>query len=372
MSAAQHTPAASAKRGRAAAVAALRPSYQADLARGTGRFFDSRRADCPWCGSTRLRERLRTPDLFQRKPGRFHLDECQRCGHVFQNPRLNGAGLEFYYRDFYDGLGEKDLDGVFTGPGRERMYRRRAESLKPFDRTPRNWLDVGTGHGHFCATARTVFPATAFDGLDFSAGIELAERAGRIDRGFRGSFTELSRRELAAGYDAVSMYHYLEHSTDPRGELRAAWRAVRPGGHLLIEVPDPASRLARVLGRWWLPWLQPQHLNFLPVANLRRELTALGFTVVAEEHAEPHDTVDLLGAVWLSLNAVAPPEDAPWLATPTDRVHRLLRAAILLAGVPALLLATTLDRLLVKPLAHRLGLSNAYRVIARRPETPPG
>ncbi|KAK1184708.1 class I SAM-dependent methyltransferase [Streptomyces sp. NBS 14/10] len=354
---------ASKKGDRAAAVAALRPRYADDLARGTDRFFEPRRSDCPWCGSARLEERLRTTDLFQHKPGGFRLDRCRDCGHVFQNPRLSGEGLEFYYRDFYDGLGEKDMGGLFAG--RRKTYVRRAESLRPFAETPGNWLDVGTGHGHFCEAARAVFPGTLFDGLDLSAGVELAERAGRVTRGIRGGFVERVT-ELADGYDVVSMFHYLEHSTDPRGELRAARRALRPGGHLLIDVPDPESRFSRLLGRWWLPWLQPQHLHFVPVANLRKELSGLGFTVVAEEHAGPHDPVDLLGAVWLLLNAAAPPEDQPWLAQPPGRARRLLRTAIVLAGVPALLVTAALDHFLIRPLAGRRQLSNAYRVIARR------
>ncbi|MFD8870952.1 class I SAM-dependent methyltransferase [Streptomyces sp. NPDC059590] len=348
---------------RAAAVAALRPRYAADLARGTERLFEPRRTDCPWCGSDRLEERLRTTDLFQHKPGGFGLDRCRDCGHVFQNPRLSGEGLEFYYRDFYDGLGEKDMGGLFAG--RRKTYVRRAESLRPFAKAPENWLDVGTGHGHFCEAARAVFPGTLFDGLDLSAGVELAERAGRVARGIRGGFVERVA-ELADGYDVVSMFHYLEHSTDPRGELRAARRVLRPGGHLLIDVPDPESRFARLLGRWWLPWLQPQHLHFVPVANLRRELSGLGFTVVAEEHAGPHDPVDLLGAVWLLLNAVAPREEQPWLSSPPGRFRRALRTATVLAGVPVLLATAALDHLVIRPLAGRRHLSNAYRVVARR------
>ncbi|MEU5269200.1 hypothetical protein AB0G77_11765 [Streptomyces hygroscopicus] len=92
---------------------------------------------------------------------------------------------------------------------------------------------------------------------------------------------------------------------------------------------------------------------------------AFGFTVLAEEHREPSDTVDLLGAVWLSLNAVIPPDDAPSLPRPPGRARWLLRCALLIAAVPALALATALDRLLLKPLAGRGKVSNAYRVVAR-------
>ncbi|MFI9270963.1 class I SAM-dependent methyltransferase [Kitasatospora sp. NPDC052896] len=361
------TPEAAASRTGAAArsrrVAELRPGYQAELAGGTDRFFAPRRTDCPWCGSTRLRVRLRTTDLLQHKPGRFVLDECADCGHVFQNPQLNGTGLEFYYRDFYDGLGEQRLGGTFGT--RTGVYRNRARSVLPFSGAPGSWLDVGTGHGHFCETAREVFPDTTFDGLDLSEGVDLAERHGRVTRGFRGPFPELAP-QLAGRYDVVSMFHYLEHSTDPRRELVAAGEVLRPGGLLLIEVPDPECRYARLLGRWWLPWLQPQHLNLAPVANLRRRLADLGFTVLLEQHAEPHDPVDLLAACWLLLDAVAPREDAPWLATrPPGRLRRALRTTLLVAAAPLLLLSALADRLLA-PFAARTGLGNAYRLLARR------
>ncbi|MFJ8944407.1 class I SAM-dependent methyltransferase [Streptomyces sp. NPDC102395] len=344
-------------------IAELRPSYQADLAAGLDRFFEPRRTTCPWCGSDRLTTRLRTTDLLQHKPGRFVLDRCEACAHTFQNPRLSAEGLEFYYRDFYDGLGEKRLGDTFGG--RTAMYRGRAESMLPHDPGPKTWLDVGTGHGHFCAAAREVLPDTVFDGLDFTEGVELAAREGRVEHGYRGEFHELAA-DLAGRYDVVSMFHYLEHSTDPDRELRAARDTVRPGGHLLIEVPDPESRWARLLGRWWLPWLQPQHLHFVPVANLRRRLTDLGFTVVSEQHREPHDPVDLLAAVWLSLDRLAPRDDAPWLPRRPGAAQRVLRGALLVAGVPALVAGTLLDRFAVRPLSHRLGLSNAYRIVARR------
>ncbi|GGZ47860.1 methyltransferase type 12 [Streptomyces subrutilus] len=344
-------------------VAALRAAYRAELADGTDAFFAPRSRLCPWCGSDRIAGHLRTTDLFQHKPGTFVLDRCHDCGHLFQNPRLNERGLAFYYRDFYDGLGEERLGGVFGG--RTAAYRSRARSVRPHLGGAAEWLDVGTGHGHFCEGARAVLPAVAFDGLDRSDGAELAERAGRVRRGHRGSFPDLAAR-LPGSYDVVSMFHYLEHCADPLREVEAARAVLRPGGLLVIDVPDPESRFARLLGRWWLPWLQPQHLHLAPAGNLRRRLTAAGFTVLAEEHAEAHDPVDLLAAAWVALDALAPPEDLPWLAAPPGAGRGALRGAVLLAGVPLLLVAAALDRLLAGPLAGRLRLTNAYRLIARR------
>lgn len=139
---------------RAAQVAALRPRYQDDLARGVARFFRPRRTDCPWCGSEQLEVRLRTPDLLQHKPGRFVLERCRECRHTFQNPQLNEDGLEFYYRDFYDGLGEENLATLFRA--HDRAYRLRAGAVTPTPsrRPGSTWApDTGTSatrHGPSC------------------------------------------------------------------------------------------------------------------------------------------------------------------------------------------------------------------------------
>jgi SAM-dependent methyltransferase len=343
-------------------VAALRPAYQADLAQGTERFFQERRTTCPWCDSAELRVRLRTTDLIQHKPGRFVLDECTACGHVFQNPRLNDTGLEFYYRDFYDGLGEEQLDGLFKSSTKAYLSRAR---LAVAHAEPGNWLDVGTGHGHFPHTAATLLPNTVFDGLDQSEGVELAQRRGWITTGYRGHFPDLAD-SLAGQYDAVSMFHYLEHTTDPAAQLAAASRVVRPGGLLLIEVPDPECRYANLLGRWWMPWLQPQHLHFVPLPNLTKRLTELGFTVLAEQHGAAHSPIDLVAATWLAMdNSYVPSADLPWFTGVPGRLRRGARIAAILAGVPALLLSNLADRI-VGLFAQRARLTNAYRVLARR------
>lgn len=343
-------------------VAELRPAYLADLAEGTDRFFEPPATVCPWCGGGPLTRRLRTTDLFQHKPGRFTLDACDACGHVFQNPRLSLAGLEFYYRDFYDGLGEKQLDGLFDSSARS--YRGRAALFAAHADEPKNWLDVGTGHGHFPRAATAVLPHTAFDGLDLTAGVELAAERGWIERGYRGQFVELADT-LADGYEVVSMFHYLEHSTDPGAELAAAARVVRPGGHLMIEVPDPECRSARLLGRWWMPWLQPQHLHFVPLANLRERLRDLGFTVVAEQRGEPHSPIELVATVWMVASAMAPKDDRPWFPARPGRGRRALRAVVSVAAVVPLLLAHGID-VALRPFAGHARLSNAYRVLAQK------
>jgi 2-polyprenyl-3-methyl-5-hydroxy-6-metoxy-1,4-benzoquinol methylase len=344
------------------AVAERRPAYLSDLAAGTDRFFEERRETCAWCESKRLGVKLRTTDLLQHKPGKFVLESCQDCGHIFQNPRLSLEGLDFYYRDCYDGLGEKNMDSMFEG--NRAGYAGRAELVASIC-SPSQWLDVGTGHGHFPRDAKKVLPDTEFDGLDMTEGVELAQQDDRIRHAYRGNFPDLVD-ELSGRYDVISMYHYLEHTLDPKKELAAAAAVLPAGGHLAIELPDPESRWGRLLGRWWLPWLQPQHLNLIPIGNLRKELAELGFTIVAEQRAEPHAATDMVAATMLAVNAATiSGEDLAWRKDRPKRSRVLLRKLGFLVCIPFFVLAALIDHTSA-PLGRKRGLSNAYRVVARK------
>jgi SAM-dependent methyltransferase len=342
---------------------ALRPVYEALVADGTARFFEPARADCPYCGSEDLHHRISTTDLLQHKPGRFTLDECRRCGHIFQNPRLSLEGLDYYYRDFYDGLGAEQLEFVFGAS--DTAYRGRAAMLDG-RHEPRRWLDVGAGHGHFCLVAKEHWPATRFDGLDMSESIEEAERRGWVTRGYRGLLPELAADPsvgLAGRYDVVSMHHYLEHTREQMEELDAARALLQPGGYLLIELPDPESSYGRLLGRYWVPWFQPQHQHLISVKNLTEALQARGMAVVAVERGVAAQPVDLLFAAWFLANRLAPSSQLPW--RPKRRwYHRAWRALVMTVALPFFALALVADNLLALVI-RRTGRSNTYRLLAR-------
>jgi SAM-dependent methyltransferase len=342
--------------------------YRAALAEGTGGFFEERRPDCPWCGSGELAVLLRSPDLVMRKPGMFTLERCGGCGHVFQNPRLTPAGLSFYYRDAYDGLGTAGAEAIFLSA--VESYRQRARMLEPFT-IPKAWLDVGAGHAHFCATAREIWTDTVFDGLDQGAGIDEAERRGWIGTAHRGMFPELCD-ELAGRYDVVSMHHYLEHTREPFTELDAAARVLLPGGYLLIELPDPQWRLARLFGRYWMAWFQPQHQHMMPIGNLAKALEERGLRPVAIERGPAHQANDAVMAAYLFFARLAPDRTLPWSARPPATALRIWRYLVWTAGIPAVIAGLVADRTLGRALARRTDRGNAYRVLARKEDSGDG
>ena len=227
---------------------------------------------------------------------------------------------------------------------------------------PQSWLDVGAGHGHFCFVARQTLPGTRFEGLDLSEGIEEAARAGWIAAGYRGFFPDLAP-SLEDRYDAVSMFHYLEHTPDVRRELRAARTMLKPGGFLVIEVPDPECPTARFLGRFWLPWLQPQHLNLMSMSVLERVLREIGFEPALSQRAEADRRHDLACAVGLLINFIAPPAELPWRPRP-KLWRRLWPLMVRPLAAPLVLVGALADRL-SRPLMRRRNRANGYRIVAR-------
>ncbi|GAA3208309.1 class I SAM-dependent methyltransferase [Actinocorallia longicatena] len=331
--------------------------YRDQIALGTGRFLGPRAERCPWCDGPGLRRHVVARDVLQGKPGRFPLDRCTGCGHVFQNPRVTGEGLAFYYKDVYDGLGDVLAERIFTSNtswylDRVAMVGRHTD--------PVAWLDVGTGKAHFCRAAKTVLPDTRFDGLDLSAAIEEGAARGWVDRGYRGELRDLAG-QLAGRYDVISMHHYLEHTEDPHAELDTVAAILAPGGHLLLEMPDPESWFGRVLRGFWVPWLAPQHLHMIPVGNLVAALETRGLRVLAVERREADQGPDFVASAAAVVNWLGLDVERPWWPrVPGRREYAGVLATIALAG-PLMGLAVLLD-LLTLPLARRH--SNAYRVLA--------
>ena len=77
--------------------------------------------------------------------------------------------------------------------------------------------------------------------------------------------------------DLVVMFHVLEHLSDPLTALTAVARRVKPGGTLILGVPNIASWQARFAGPFWMHLEVPRHLCHFSPESIERALGASGF-----------------------------------------------------------------------------------------------
>jgi len=65
--------------------------------------------------------------------------------------------------------------------------------------------------------------------------------------------------------------------------------------------------LARLFGRRWASWFQPQHLHFIPLANLRAELESRGFEIREVLRGKAHLSSDVSFWLYTIIESLAPP-----------------------------------------------------------------
>jgi hypothetical protein len=81
--------------------------------------------------------------------------------------------------------------------------------------------------------------------------------------------------------DAVTLWHVLEHVPDPRATLATLRDWTRPGGLVLIGVPNVRALQARIGGDRWFHLDVPRHRTHFSPAGLGRAAEAAGLELVA-------------------------------------------------------------------------------------------
>ncbi len=82
-----------------------------------------------------------------------------------------------------------------------------------------------------------------------------------------------------ASFDLVSIWHVLEHLRFPDRALEAAFRALRPGGRLMLAVPNYGSVQARLGGEGWFHLDPPRHIFQFTDHTLRQLVRGGGFEI---------------------------------------------------------------------------------------------
>jgi SAM-dependent methyltransferase len=203
------------------------------------------------------------------------LIRCTQCGFLF-SPQRSAEELQALYADSYFETYAGHGDYASDPAQRRHEARRRLEWIAEWAPPPGNLLEIGSAAGFFLDEARS-------DGYTV-AGIEPGEAVSAYSReqfGLDVRTTFLEQAELpAAHYDVICAFHVLEHIYDPHDFLRLLRASIADDGHLMLEIPNIASALARHLGSRWFHLDPMNHVGFYEPEHLRRLLGECGFELL--------------------------------------------------------------------------------------------
>ncbi|MEQ1894743.1 MAG: class I SAM-dependent methyltransferase [Planctomycetota bacterium] len=198
---------------------------------------------------------------------------CEGCSLVFASPQPTQGELESYYGpEYFHKNAEKFLRFPMQRDVELRLTRY-LDELRAVCPTGRV-LDVGCGTG--------LFPWLCGEAGFSATGVELSPYASELGRERLGVDIRTGRLEemdAIQRFDAITMWDFLEHTTDPVDILRRAHALLEDGGHLLMTVPNVGSWWARCMGARWVGFDKAsEHLFYFTHKSLGRMLERAGFT----------------------------------------------------------------------------------------------
>lgn len=253
-------------------------------------------ASCPSCGS-RAREMViaECKDLLVLSGDtRHNLFRCKSCELVYLSPRPRPESLHvFYPKEYLPFSPASELGGRRTQPfeklimwSKQRCkdiftlpYRMRFGSptttFAPFGN--RRLLEIGCGNGEFLASMKALGWDVYGCDIDKTKVNHICNSLGLHHKVFCGDVTD--QKFPSEYFDAVVMWHVIEHLYDPFKILRHVHKLLSADGKIVIGTPNVDGIEAKMFGRWWMGYDVPRHVILFSEATLCEALKANNFCV---------------------------------------------------------------------------------------------
>ncbi|MBI4509385.1 MAG: class I SAM-dependent methyltransferase [Deltaproteobacteria bacterium] len=233
---------------------------------------------CNACGGDLARrfEDVRDPQTLEL----FSIALCGSCGLGHTSPQP--ADLSRYYGPAYHG-GRHGFTAKYCAWRRVRWLSSQVTSKGTL-------LDVGCGDGTFLLQAQ----AKGWHVVGTEMNPKVA-RAQGLDVG-----ETLDDVAALGPFQAITLWHSLEHMRDPRGTLERVRHLLSPGGRIVVAVPNAQGWQARVFGAGWFHLDVPRHLYHFSERALDSLFGTVGLRVTKKWHHEVE--IDLMGWSQSALN----------------------------------------------------------------------
>lgn len=221
--------------------------------------------NCPGCGSTELADVFRVKDQTV-SAELFQVVECRNCLLRFTQDIPAPAFIGRYYKSenyiSHSHSAQGIINRIYYKVRKRTLVRKRKLIQTVTGKPAGRLLDIGSGTGLFAAEMKANHWAVT--------GLEPDEDARAV--ALTGSKVELENMDrfyqLPAGsYDAITMWHVMEHVHDLQGYMVKLKELLAENGRLFIAVPNYTSVDALVYKENWAAYDVPRHLyHFSPTS----------------------------------------------------------------------------------------------------------
>ncbi|MGQ0738799.1 MAG: class I SAM-dependent methyltransferase [Bacteroidota bacterium] len=210
----------------------------------------------------------------------FQIWECSGCLLRFTQDIPGASAILPYYKS------ENYISHTNTSKGFiNRMYQSvRKKTLKQKRKLVQqvtalqkgSLLDIGSGTGAFAHEMKHA--GWQVTGLEPDAGArKTAKDLFDIDLSDTGKFFVLP----ASAFDAITLWHVLEHVHDLHGYMSKLKSVLKDNGRLFIAVPNYTSQDASIYKEYWAAYDVPRHLYHFSPASMQVLVEKHGMKIIA-------------------------------------------------------------------------------------------
>ncbi len=232
-------------------------------------------SNCPICQSQHIESFLESKD-YTVSGEYFKIVQCRNCDFLFTNPRPSAKEAGAYYQsDNYishsntnKGLVNKMYHWV-----RNITLKQKTNWIEPYHQA-NELLDIGCGNGHFLKACKE----RGWEVMGMELDSKTAEQARKYTQ--TTIVNQLSEIDAEKKFQLISLWHVLEHVYELDEYFQFFKTHIKPGGKLLLALPNPKSHDADTFKSFWAAYDVPRHIHHFTPKSIELLSKKYGFKLI--------------------------------------------------------------------------------------------
>jgi 2-polyprenyl-3-methyl-5-hydroxy-6-metoxy-1,4-benzoquinol methylase len=236
---------------------------------------------CPICASESIGKLYLAKDHTVSDES-FEVWRCAKCSGGFTQNVPDAATIGPYYAaESYVSHTDSDkgfINSVYHKVRRFSLLTKKKLVINLVNKPTGTLLDIGAGTGAFVDTMQT--GGWQVTGLEPDA---TAAKQALLKYNIQLQPADNLYTLEATQFDAITMWHVLEHVHDLHGYFKRFGELLQPSGVLIIAVPNYTSTDANIYAQNWAALDTPRHLYHFSPASMELLAEAHGFRLIAKK-----------------------------------------------------------------------------------------